>query len=973
MKKRLTGILLWATLLLFFAGISGLSHGLRAEGPGFLLPAPATMQQGNPWKEKVGTWTLSSDGHALRGENGMLFTRDSISGDFAVTVQLRYDELRFFARPPFSGIAFHVTDARNYDAIVLTGDECQVAWKQIRNNKETIVEKSSHGLYTEVGHPFWMRLSITKGIVEAALSLDDRKWSVVLQRAEPQGVSGSRVGLIAAAPATWFIWGADAANPLPAFVPYVYRTDRVKPANLPTAPVKDDYLKALKALQAVPLVAGDSLTEQGLSSLRAWQVTQDDFWKKRAISAAKKMIEGYRTKDTLPIGFASFYQEMTVLQAVVNNNWLTPEERALVHEIAAKSLLHGQYERGPMNRALGNLVGIKPALALAPDFPQRAQVEKIVKLVEQDFADYGYAPIEDASDYIKVSLIFAAIHALESRPDWWQQKGFHDVFADFAAEISPLGRFPGFGDDNDADPPELVGLLELAANKWGDPVFHEAARRLWAVSYGREIPKEVKSSEITSLALAATYASEKSAVAPVMEAPQTILYRANGTPSKAILRNGSTWMMVDLFAGGEHGHNDSLAITTMESNGIVQLEDNGRYARGMAFHNRPQFVEHAEDFPLPHDLTEQTRRIRQQYFTNGEWTFYHLPLHDHWIWGNFAGEIGLPALERDIYNPEIPASLSYNPATETALILDMRGYGRGRISLSDAKITNSDGTQALALTIPKGAPTAKIKPDARDGKDVYVWETPLGAENIFLGGVARGSTHASAAKDAWLDFWMKIEPLDNKSRVEINSIALGDRDGYPKRWIDGDSPNGTVTIDKAETIHGAAHLVATENMISQNAEPIPMTRDIFMALPGFVWVRDTTKNSGTINGTAGTLWYGEDPAPAGKDAYHFATGMKLTIAGAATTGLNAKRTYGMREQVIAYGSQALAPNSTATMDSLLTSNKAAWHSVPVPAPAAIWSDGVHWVGRNPTGAELQFDGFKTSEKLFVLTHNAAIQ
>jgi hypothetical protein len=967
MRQKIKGIPLWAALLFCVVALGSTTQELRAQASDFLLPKPDSLHESSQWKERTGAWSLSSDGHALRGEDGLLFTRNPVPGDFSVAVRLRYDELRFFARPPFSGIAFHVTDARNYDAIVLTGDECQVAWKQVRNNKESIVEKSSSGLYTEVGQPFWMRLSITKGIVEAALSLDGSNWSVVLKRAEPESTAGSRVGLIAAAPATWFTWGADAASPLPAFVPYVYRTDRVKPADLQTAPVRADYLKALNALKAVPLVAGDSLAEQGLASLRAWQVTHDEFWQRRAIAAAKKMIEGYRTKGTLPIGFASFYQEMTLLQAAVKNNWLAAEERSLVHEIAAKSLLHGQYERGPMNRALGNLVGIKPALELAPDFPQRAQVEKIVRLVEQDFADYGYAPIEDASDYIKVSLIFASIHALESRPDWWQQKGFHDVFADFAAAISPLGRFPGFGDDNDADPPELVGLLELAANKWGDPVFHEAARRLWAVSYGREIPREVKSSEITSLALAATYASEKVDAAPTMEAPETILYRANGTPSKAILRNGSAWMMVDLFAGGEHGHNDSLAITTMESNGTVQLEDNGRYARGMAFHNRPQFVEHAEDFPLPHDLTEQTRRIRQQYFTNDEWTFYHLPLHDHWIWGNFAGEIGLPTLERDIYNPEIPASLSYNPATETALIFDMRGYGRGRISLSDAKITGPDGTQALALTIPKGAPEAERKPNARAGKDVYVWETPLGAENLFLGGVARGSTNASAAKDAWLDFWLKLEPLDDKSRVEINSIALGDRDGYPKRWIDAGSPNGTVTLDKAETVNGAAHLVATEKMISQNAEPILLTRDIFMALPGFVWVRDTTENSGTIRGTAGSIWYGEEPVPAGKNTYRFATGLRLTIASAATTGINAKRTYGMREQEIAYGSQPLAPGATATMDSLLITDKAAWHSVPVPAQAAVWTDGTHWVGRNPAGASLQFDGFKTSEKLFVLT------
>src|SRR6202034_3040909 len=138
--------------------------------------------------------------------------------------------------------------------------------------------------------------------------------------------------------------------------------------------------------------------------------------------------------------------------------------------------------------------------------------------------------------------------------------------------------------------------------------FHEAARRLWAVSYGKSMPAVVKSSEITGIALAATYASDTPQPASHDAPASFVLDRADGDPSKAILHNGSTWMMVDLFAGGEHGHNDSLTVTTLESNDRVQLEDNGRYARGMMFHNRPQFTLHAEDFPLSHDLTEQTRR-----------------------------------------------------------------------------------------------------------------------------------------------------------------------------------------------------------------------------------------------------------------------------------------------------------------------------------------------------------------------------
>jgi len=398
----------------------------------------------------------------------------------------------------------------------------------------------------------------------------------------------------------------------------------------------------------------------------------------------------------------------------------------------------------------------------------------------------------------------------------------------------------------------------------------------------------------------------------------------------------------------------------------VQLEDNGRYARGMMFHNRPQFTLHAEDFPLSHDLTEQTRRIRQNYFTPGEWTFFHLPLHDHWIWGNFAGDIGLPTLERDAYNPEIPAALSYDPAKQTALVLDLRGYGQGRISLADARITGPDGSRVLKLTVPVGAPTAEVHAGGFSGKDVYTWQTALGAENLFLGGIAPGSTDAADAKHEWLDFWLRLEPVGD-SRVEINSVALGDKDGYPKRWIDALSPNGQTTVDTADVVDGGAHLVAHEAMLSQQDEPVRFTRDIYMALPGFTWVRDTIENSGTHTGTGGVVWYGVKPVSTGKDAFHLATGLDMLLEGVKQSGIDSRQTYGMRDEEIAFGSSILAGHTTAVMDSLLITDRAKWHRVAVKANAEVWSDGTHWVGRNPDAALLHFDGLQTDRKLFVLT------
>jgi hypothetical protein len=143
-----------------------------------------------------------------------------------------------------------------------------------------------------------------------------------------------------------------------------------------------------------------------------------------------------------------------------------------------------------------------------------------------------------------------------------------------------------------------------------------------------------------------------------------------------------------------------------------------------------------------------------------------------------------------------------------------------------------------------------------------------------------------------------------------------------------------------------------------------------MALPGFTWVRDTTENDGTHAGVGGVLWYGVNPAAAGIDRFHFATGLDVIFSGATATGIDTRQTYGMRDEAIAFASAPLAAQGTTMVDSMLITGAAKWRCVLKQGRAVVWSDGVHWVGRNPDGLALRLGGQATNSKLFVLTNQA---
>lgn len=931
------------------------------------LPKAAKLGDAEVWEKIHGIWTSTEEGRGVIGKNGLLVARKPAPAETTFTVYLRYDQLLYMVRMPASGVVFNFQDARNYDAIVTVADEACLAWKQIRDGKESIAFQSREGLLTEVGKPFALRLTLTKERVTAALSVDGTEWQTRIDQPRQEKRTG-RLGLIAGATPTAFSWGgslptvvgqeSSGREPVPRPNPLLLK-DR--------PPTRAEYLSALKTLFEYfqENDKQEDVAAMAYAAMLAWRISGDEYWQAIAANFARSFVARYRTSGEVPLGFHVFHPTLSVLLEADNRGWLTTEEKAGLPDLAATALMRAPYERGAINRSLGNLAGTTPALKLAPDFPKKTEIEQVRKLVEGDFAKNSFRPLEDSTNYDMISLQYATIYALESRPDWWNEPGFRRAFEHLAATVSPSGHLPGFGDDDAGHPGVLLGLMEISAAKFNQPAFRDVARRVWNASFGEFFyPARIVGDDLLGLAVAATFAGELMTPAPFSAI--TILDRPDGSPSKAVLRNGDAWMLVDLVNGGEHGHNDALAMVSLWSSEREVLADNARYARGSAFHNRPLFTDHPADFPYPEDLSEQTRRMRQRSFLSGEWTFYRLPLRQHWIWGNFQGATGLPALARGQYHPDI--SIPYEKDQETAFLLEMRGFGNAVVELANPRLTGAGDTRDLpleALTAKQNY-GARIVADAFQGGPAAQWDVPLTPASSFLGGAVPGSFDVDGLDYDWLEFWLRVKEASD-SRATLHSIVVGDRDGYPKRWLDINNAGGEVVVEKADSLGKAPRLLARQNFISPRGSRVPIIRDIFLAAPDFIWVRDTWRNEGSEAGFAGALWHGKGARLVNPKVATLASGLQISVSGAATSGISDRVSYGMMNQLAFFAGNPLASGQTSRLDSFLFPKGAtSWREILHDGSAIVWTDGHILVGRNPEGGRIAMEGITTDAQLFIM-------
>ena len=907
----------WSAGLVALSAILISCSTVWALTPG-LVGSPTEIADTSRWEKVGGAWEVV-DGHLLNRDGGMLVLREPVpsGGDFSIEMQMRFDQLRWLGYPPGAGVVFDFVDRRNYRRITLHGYEAQVVVDEVREGKEERLATSKQGFLTEVGRPFYLRVERKSGHLSVAFSDDAKAWRTSLEKEcpEPAPPFKGRIGLAGGLPAVRISWGGSEISSIDpphdagaSLVPGMAYLPCKKP------PGSEDYRAALQ--RVLEDGAKTRLPSTGVASAaQAALAKADGSVSDAAVARAQMVLANYERLGRFPLGFHDFAADMECVLHAKAAGWLTEAQTDLAKRMAAESLAGGSYERGPMNRALGNLIGIAPARELAGTTPFDSKLEQVIKSVEQDFEKARFQPMEDSANYLMLSLLFAMEHADKSRPDWWSEPDFRLAFDNLRDLVSPGGYIPAFGDDGISHPGLLIGLMERAAAAWGDGRFRAAAWLVWNryFSDGRTpAPETISPDDVLGLALAAQWAKDPVAPTDTPAPPVRLLRLPNGKPWKAILTGGDTWTLIDLHVGGEHGHNDALAVVAVVRNREIVLTDNGRYAHGATFHNRPVVVHSKNDLPLSRDLQEQSRRMRQRHLRPEEWNHYRLPLSHHYIWGNFQGDMGLPTLHRGQYHPDIPHELSPT-AKQASFLLDFRGMGGITAHLRNVQFEMPQGVSKidLAKTVREGEPGA---PRVKGGE--AAWRMDLVPDSQYVGIAFPNPFPGGEAREGWLNFDLLVEE-DPGARAILCSVVLGDSEGYPKRWLDEDNGAGQVS---AEILDEGRALKATLDGVTSSGQAYRIERRMEAGQDGSVKIADQFENKGEAAVAGATLWHAREWQRTDNKARAGNGSLWIQMGNAEDLILSTNNVYGLEGTSTFWGYRELAPGACQTINSQILFN-----------------------------------------------------
>jgi hypothetical protein len=899
----------------------------------------------------------------LRGERGLALAPGK-HADFDLTVRLRLDDLRYQIRLPQAGVAFAAAGPRDYAGVLFERNSGRLQVIRVVANKAATLATSDHHAILPLKHWIWLRVVRHASALTASLSFDGISFEDYIRVALPADLGSGQLGLVGDLPAATFgpalppplvvrnlgewtqsLTGAVVARysverfaastgltrePLsltfpagatsatlpapfareisnPALVSSpeatkTFRTNETVLAASDPVPTADDYRRTFASVAAL-IPRRDGYVQLG--NAFAYDATRDNSLRAALTSDARNLLDSFSRDQRTPTGFAELYAAHRVLASAKRDRLLPDADLAGIRDFARQSLLRAAYERGPMNRAIGLLAAIRPGLSLAEGHPRVQELQTVARSIEADLAAHSFEPLEDSTNYqlISVFFIFCWAHDAE-RAEVLRDPRFRAVFERFLIQLGPDGGLPVYGDDYESHPGMLVGLLEAAAREFRDGRYRTAAARVYDRHFAsRKLPPNLVGEDALGLGLALAQVDETLAPAPLSPPLDPILSLADGSPSKAILTAGSgaseLQVVLDLANAREHGHHDALALVRLTVGGPSLLPDAGRYARSTEFHNRPLVTDDPADFPHRRDTKEQSRRMIDDTLSLSTWHRLSFSLRQNWIWGNFAGALGLPALEREQYHPDIGPEFAFDPAHQSVLLLALAGVGPVTVEIRSTRLVGPAGIRELT--------------------DLPVrFDLTLGPDTAYRGAVLPDALDLKSGAFQQLEFELRLTPATSNSQVELNSVVIGDADGYPKRFLAADSPAETVRVLFARN-SPAGSVAGFETVTATPAgQSVRLTRLIAVLPERGVWVRDQFDALGTGSVTVGPVWRFA-AAHLAPDGWLHAPGLRLGFA--PTTGstitLSSLQRFGIDTPLAFGASTPLPPGASVVHDAFL--------------------------------------------------------
>jgi hypothetical protein len=987
--------LLQLAILVIFSTATASVHATPTPPIPFSFPLGPASFDLSTLAPASGRWTTgplpddsaTAEPALLHGEDGLLLAPGDHT-DFALTLRLRFDDLRYQARLPQAGIVFAARDRRDHAAVVFDRLNGRLHLLRIAAGKPTTLASSERNAVHPLHRWLWLRVERRTDRLRAALSTDGIRYEDYIDVPLPADLGPGRLGLVADIPATTFApatppallvrdsgdWAQDASGSVTArlvretFTPAIGLLREPFIATFPTGtpssrsaseavtlpnpatrqPFRFSAFRPVSSSLSFPssaelltlfnrvvraLSRRDSYVRLGTAD--AYAATRDPALSRLLAADASTALRDFTADGRTPISFAELYPTLRVLALVQRDSLLPATELAAISSFARQALLRASHERGPMNRAIGLLAAIGPGIALAgDDFPEADTLREVARRVEADLAARDFFPLEDSTNYQLISLYFTLCWARDAnRDDVLRAPGLRAAFDQLLDLLGPDATLPAYGDDYSSHPGVLLGLFTAAAHHLNDPRFAVAATRVHARHFAPDapLPPKLVGEDAMGLGLASASASaisnfkfQISGFSPPSADRALILRRPDGSLHKAVLATGSglgaLHLVLDLANAYEHGHHDALALVSLVAGADSLLPDAGRYARAAWFHNRPLVADTPDAFPRPPTLGEQSRRMMDDGLAPGVWHPLSFSLRQHWIWGNFAGDLGLPPLPRAQYHRDIPADFTYDPARQSALLLALAGAGPVRLETRSARLTGPAGSRPL--------------PEFDRHEELTLTQALSDAQDVtFRGTVLAARLDLKSPDYDRLEFDLRLTPLSPATTVALNSVIVGDADGYPKRQIPPDSPAEIVHVRATATAPGLAAILLETDTRSPAGHPARLTRLVVALADRGVWVRDTFENLSSATALhVGPAWHFStaqlDPATGWLES----PGLRVAIAPAPATThrLDHHRRYGLDTPLVYSAGAPLVPDARLVRHSFLAPTAA-------PAAPSTWS------------------------------------
>ena len=540
---------------------------------------------------------------------------------------------------------------------------------------------------------------------------------------------------------------------------------------------------------------------------------------------------------------------------LLDEDVFSENEKIVLNGFIGELLSHSEYERGPMNRAVGFMAGLNPLRKIHGPHPEDKDLNELEETLSRDWLNHC-EPEERAYGYEALTYLFL----ME-----WMETGGHENWYELPAMKKGLenllfsrggnGRCAAYGDWRPWEPcwGLYIAVFEKAAAVYQDGRFKFMAHQIF-LSWEEELKTDAEQVHHDIMGLSFAHRWCDDAVEPIVPTENPgIITRNSGLLERLVLRSGgernALFGTLSLSDRDEHGHCDTLALSGLQAAGRM-LDDNGRETYHTYCHNLLYTADESEDFPVP--------RYSE---TPGKEQTIRLDFDSVRHYGHFQVDPSIPVKSKHAIRNDLPREFNFNPKEEWVLLMKWLGIGSYTVRIREIRLVSESETTVIS--------------DFVNEKDKWVGLTDLEGDTgvfhfDFTGHVPKNLNDPYSFEPQFLGRHFPY-PLDLDNgpfealeidfvmdgqlpAEDFHLICLGGKEGYPRQWYSYELPHFKADILFHHDRELYIHSLCRSRGHTRLRRSLERTRELFLLKNRLLWIRDTVDYGDDLPHTSGPLW-----------------------------------------------------------------------------------------------------------------------